>query len=145
LKPNKSMNKLVKMGLFSVGGLSLLVVALLITVQIASERVEVVDLLTVDENGDTVSTRLWLVDDDGFQYLRAGNTASSWYSRIQANADIAVTRNNETLRYTTLDRSDKRARINQLMNEKYTWGDDFMAMIAGSRDGGIPVELHPID
>ena len=65
------MNKLVKMGLFSVGGLSLLVVALLITVQIASERVEVVDLLTVDENGDTVSTRLWLVDDDGFQYLRA--------------------------------------------------------------------------
>ena len=139
------MNKWAKVGLFCVGGILILLVALLGVTQLASERVEVVDLHTMDDGGELVSTRLWLVDDEGYQYLRAGNPSSGWYSRIQANSDFELTRNGETLRYAAVDRLDKRARINQLMEEKYTWGDDFMSVVAGSRDGSIPVELHPLN
>ena len=44
--------------------------------QIASERVEVVDLYTTDVDGEAVSTRLWIVDDGGYQYLRVGADGS---------------------------------------------------------------------
>ena len=56
-------------------GLLILVVGLQ---YIASERVEVVELLTVDEVDGPITTRLWVVDDAGFAYLRVGADGSSW-------------------------------------------------------------------
>ena len=46
----------------SVGGLVVLVFVLQL---VASERVEVVELHTLDEQGEEVITRLWVVDDSG--------------------------------------------------------------------------------
>ena len=40
-----------------------LMVALFSLERIAAERVEVVKLHTQDEKGETVTTRLWIVDD----------------------------------------------------------------------------------
>ena len=108
----------------------------------ASERVEVVDLLTIDEAGEPVSTRLWMVDDEGYQYLRVGADGSGWFSRIQANGEFQVTRNGNTASYTAVLREDKRQKINDLMQEKYSWGDSLIGVLAGSREGSIPVELH---
>ncbi len=139
------MNKLAKTGLYSLGGIVILLLVLLGATQLASERVEVVELHTVDDSGQSLVTRLWLVDDEGFQYLRAGSPGSGWYGRIKASTEIELTRNGETRRYTTVDRPDKREHINQLMKEKYTWGDDFMSAVAGSRNGATPVELHPLN
>jgi len=31
------------------------------------------------------------------------------------------------------------------MQEKYTWGDTFFATLLGSRNGSIPLELHPVN
>ena len=109
---------------------------------VASERIEVVELATLDEAGAEQITRLWVVDDDGFAYLRVGADGSGWFSRLQDNGEIQVTRNDEPKRYTTVLRHDKSGRINTLMQEKYTWGDTFFATMFGSRDGSIPVELH---
>ncbi len=111
---------------------------------LASERVEVVELHTLDEKGESVTTRLWVMDHDGYQYLRVGGDGSGWYSRIQANKTIEVTRNDETRTYTTVDRLDKSELINSLMAEKYTWGDAFFAAMFGGREGSIPVELHEV-
>ena len=113
--------------------------------RLASERVEVVELHTQDEAGETISTRLWVVDDEGYPYLRVGGDGSGWFSRLQANGEIRVTREDETARYTTVLREDKNGRINQLMQDKYTWGDTFIAYVVGGRVGSIPVELHRIN
>ena len=113
--------------------------------QIASERVEVVDLHTTDVGGEAVNTRLWIVDDGGYQYLRVGADGSGWFSRLQANGKFQVTRNGTTTSYTAVLREHKADTINQLMQTKYTWGDSVMAALVGGREGAIPVELHPLD
>ncbi len=112
---------------------------------VASERVEVVVLETLDEAGEPQITRLWIVDDEGYQYLRVGTGGSGWFSRIQANETIKVTRNEETQTYTTVLRKDKSERIDQLMREKYTWGDEFIYLVAYGDAGSIAIELHPVD
>ena len=110
---------------------------------LASERVEVVELHTLDENGEQVTTRLWIVDDEGYQYLRVGADGSGWFSRIEANDDFQVTRNGTTATYTAELRPEKSVRVNQLMQDKYTWGDTLIGYLVGSRKGSIPIELHP--
>ncbi len=111
---------------------------------LAAERIEVVELHTVDESGEPVITRLWVMDHEGYQYLRVGADGSGWFSRIQANGEIRVTRGETTKTYRTQTRPDKSEIINELMQEKYTWGDTFFATIFG-RDGSIPIELHEVE
>ena len=128
--------------------LAVIVLALLLLVgveRLAAERVEVVELHTVDEAGARQTTRLWIVDDDGYAYLRVGAGGSGWYARLGANDTIEVTRDGRTVTYTTTTRPDKSEAINALMAAKYTWGDTFIGTLVGGRDGSIPIELHPVD
>jgi hypothetical protein len=133
------MLKILKWFLGSVTGI---VVLLLVLQTVASERVEVVQLHTLDEQGEEVTTRLWVVDDDGYQYLRVGATGSGWFTRLQAHNEFDVTRNDRRYTYTAELREEKSDAINTLMQDKYTWGDTFFAIMTGSREGSIPVELH---
>ena len=111
---------------------------------VASERIEVVELHTLDEAGEEVTTRLWVVDDEGFQYLRVGSEGSGWFNRIRANGEFEVTRDGTRQRYTAVLRREKEDRINELMQEKYTWGDSLIGMMLGSREDSQPIELHPL-
>ena len=111
-------------------------------VQVASERVEVVEMQTLDEQGEPMITRLWIVDDDGQQYLRSGNGTSLWFERIQENPSFEVTRHGRTEVYTAELRPDKRDHINALMHQKYTWGDSLISLMTGSSDAAIPVQLN---
>jgi hypothetical protein len=129
---------------WGVVSLIVLVIALLGIERLAAERVEVVELHTLDENGENMTTRLWIVDDEGYQYLRVGADGSGWFSRISDNESIALTRNGQTATYTVETRPDKSERINALMQDKYTWGDTFIGIVVGSRDGSVPIELHPL-
>jgi len=122
-----------------------LVVLLLVVQTLASERVEVVDLYTTDESGEMQTTRLWVMDDEGYQYLRVGADGSGWFDRILDNGEFEMGRNGVTASYTVVQRPDKSERINDMMQEKYTWGDSFFAIMLGSREGSIPLELHPLD
>ena len=124
------------------GSITGLVALLLVLQTIASERIEVVELHTLNELGEEMTTRLWVVDDDGYQYLRVGATGSDWFTRLQANNEFDVTRNGRRYTYTAKLRGEKSLGINALMQEKYTWGDTFFAIMTGSREGSIPVELH---
>jgi len=127
-------------------GLLLVIILLPIAViQVASERIEVVDLYTIDEAGEPVTTRLWVVDDEGFQYLRVGADGSGWFNRIQANGEFEVTRSGIREVYTTVLRADKSGLVNELMRTKYTWGDTVISMLTGTREGSVPIELHPLD
>lgn len=125
------------------GALAAVALSLTALQYLASERIEVAELHTLDENGEQVTTRLWVVDDEGYQYLRVGADGSGWFSRIEANDNFQVTRNGNTATYTAELRPEKSDRINQLMQDKYTWGDTLIGYLVGSREGSIPIELHP--
>ncbi len=108
----------------------------------ASERIEVVELYTIDEAGEALVTRLWVVDHDGHAYLR-GDTDSGWFMRLQATDTISLTRSNETGKFSYKIKNENIDMINQLMREKYTWGDQFIEIAVGSRAESNAIELTP--
>jgi len=85
------------------------------------------------------------MDHEEFQYLRVGEDGSGWYSRLLANDTVELTRGDPTKTYATKNHPDKDQIINELLQEKYTWGDTFFATLFGSRDGSIPIELHEVE
>ena len=123
-----------------VGILVALVVSVGLLQMAASERVEVVELHTQDENGEQVTTRLWIVDHNGSPYLR-GESQSGWFQRLQSQPVVDITCNGETLRYRHEVKNENIDTINQLMREKYTWGDEVIAFMLGSREQSNAVRL----
>ncbi len=125
-----------------------LVIALVVLVvlvmglqQIAAESGEVVVLTTTDEAGQPQQTRLWIVDRDGRQYLRAGVATSAWYARLQANDTVELERSGATHTYTAIPEPDLRVEINDLMRQKYGWADQYISMLF-SHEGSVPIELR---
>ena len=126
---------------FSVPLTGLIILICLIQL-VASERVEVVKLYTTDYNGEEIITRLWVVDYGGYQYLRVGADGSGWFDRLRAAEMVDITRNGRRYRYSWTTRQSKSAQINELMRDKYGWGDSFIGYLTGGRSGSIPIELR---
>ena len=110
---------------------------------VASERVEVVQLHTINEAGEEVVTRLWVVDYDGHAYLR-GDTDSGWFKRLQSSGRFTLTRGEQAGDFTHTMKNENIATINELMREKYTWGDRVIEMAIGSRAESNTIELTPV-
>ena len=60
--------------------------------------------------------------------------------RAMANKSVTLTRDNTTKPVTLQQREDKRDIVNRLLNEKYTWGDDWVSLFF-DRDASIAVEI----
>ncbi len=130
-----------KIALWTVGVLLALAAAFGALQYAASERVEVVELHTFNEQGEQVTTRLWIVDHDGHPYLR-GETGSGWFTRLRASDTTSLTRAGNTLPYSHQVRNENRAAINQLMREKYTWSDQLVSLFSGGdREQSNVIEL----
>jgi hypothetical protein len=130
--------------LYIAGSIFALFVLLFIAQIAASERVEVVELHTQDEGGEVKTTRLWIVDHDGLEYLRAG-VDSGWYQRATANETVSLTRGESTDIFKAVPRPGLRVEINDAMQEKYTWGDTLISVLVGDREDAVPVELVPVN
>jgi len=128
---------------WGLGVLALIAVVLLATERLASERIEVVELHAIDVSGEEVTTRLWVADHEGKQYLRVGADGSGWFSRIQARPAVKVTRGGKTMSFTAIPDPSKSKVINEIMQEKYSWGDTIIGKMVGERTGSIPIELRP--
>ena len=115
--------------------------------RLAAERIEVIELHTYSGSNEIVTTRLWVVDLEGFQYLRVGSDGSGWYDRLQENLAkhgyFEVTRDGKSGRYRSEIRPKKSIEVNQLMSAKYGWGDTFIGKLVGGRFGSIPIQLIP--
>ena len=111
--------------------------------RLAAERIEVVELIAANDAGEKQITRLWVVDDEGLAYLRVGADGSGWYDRILMNDSVEVVRDGVTAQYRVQARPEKSVRINELMQQKYTWGDRLIGQMLGGREGSIPLELQP--
>ena len=127
------------------GGVLVLVLIVAGLERLAAERIEVVELHALDESGEVVVTRLWIADYEGKQYLRVGADGSGWFARLQANPLVKLTRKGETRSFMALPDPTRSAAVNAVMQEKYSWGDTFIAALVGSREGSIPIELQPIE
>lgn len=103
---------------------------------------EVVTLRTADTVGVTHETSVWVVDDGGRQWLRAGSPKASWYQRILVKPEVELVRNEQTGRYTAVPVEGSRARINALMAERYGWADRVIGLVR-SRDGAVAIRLDP--
>lgn len=107
---------------------------------VASETGEVVVLTTRTAEGPK-ETRLWVVDLDGVQYLRAG-ADSGWYRRLTAAPDVRLARGAETAAYRA-ETQPRGAEVNRLMREKYGWRDVVIEVLVGGREDAIAVALLP--
>jgi hypothetical protein len=122
-----------------------LVVGFFGTVMLASEYGgEVVVLHTKEGDADKV-THLWVVDDAGFAWLRAGTPGSGWLKRIDANPDVTVERAGQSyhMRAVPVREPVVRDRIHTLMREKYPFADRLISVM---RDGNssVPVRLETV-
>ena len=107
---------------------------------VASESGEVVVLTTHDADGEAHETRLWIVDHEGFQWLRSGSDVAGWYGRLHANPKVEVERQSTRKPYTPVPEPAKAPEINRLMLEKYGWADRYIGFYF-PRDDSIPVRL----
>ena len=125
-----------------VGGVLLFFVILSLVQLIASESGEVVVVTTLDSSGESHETRLWIVELNGAQYLRAGSPQAGWYQRMESNPTVNVVRGGMAFSAQVVPELDKRDQINNLMNIKYGWADDFIGLMFG-REDAIAVRLEP--
>lgn len=130
-----------KLLLYLVGSLIILVVLVFVSQLIASESAEVVVLTSQGPDGGQ-ETRLWVVDLEGVQYLRA-NPDSGWYQRLVAEPDVELVRNGNSATYRAQVRMAVVADVNRLMREKYGWRDAYIEFLIGDRMAAVPVALIP--
>jgi hypothetical protein len=129
-------------------GLGLAIAAVLFGASIfyASEQAgEVVTLVTFDTDGAGAETRLWVVDDGGSAWLRAGQPSASWLARIEAVPEVVVKRGASEERYRAVPvrGAEATARINEQMRARYGLWDRWISLIHDD-DQCVAVRLDPI-
>ena len=128
--------------LYLLGALLAFVILVFLTQLVASETGEVVVLTSQGSEGSE-ETRLWVVDLDGTQYLRA-SPGSGWYERLVASPEVTLTRAGDTAAYRAETRPARAAEVNDLMQAKYGWRDSYIDLLLGGRDDAIAVALNPL-
>ncbi|NNL86897.1 MAG: hypothetical protein HKP27_14640 [Myxococcales bacterium] len=136
-----------KRALQAIGVLVFAALALGIGVVAASEwGGEVIDLYTRDAAAQEHHTRLWVVEDDGAWWLRAGTPGSGWLARIGSGGAVEVQRGGVRAVYRATPERDpaRRDRTHALMREKYGGADRLISLL---RDGeqSVPVRLEPLE
>lgn len=119
-----------------------LVAVFFLGIALLSESGEVVVLETADAEGRSYETRLWIVEDAGQLWLRAGSPSSRWYVQLEASPDVKLTRGEETRDYRAVPVEAVRERINALMAEKYGTADRLIGIMA-DRGDSVPIRLDP--
>jgi hypothetical protein len=101
-------------------------------------------VLHTHADGADKTTHLWVVDDGGFAWLRAGVPSSGWLKRIETDAEVTVERNGQTFHYHAVPIHDPaiRDRIHALMRVKYAWADKIVSSLRDA-NGSVPVRLEP--
>jgi hypothetical protein len=120
-----------------------LVLGFVVTIAAASEfGGEVVTLYTRDASGSETGTSLWIVDHEGFQYLRAGDRTAGWFERVRREPQVRVERNGKAASYQALPSPDLTRKIDELMAEKYGLADRIVSVIRDP-ESSMAVRLVP--
>lgn len=95
---------------------------------------EVVSLTTMDSEGLEKVTKLWVVDDHGQIWLRAGQPGSSWLLRLEAEPMVDLERNGVKAHYRAVVVPKQRDRINRLMAERYGFADTLIGVMRSDQE-----------
>jgi hypothetical protein len=109
---------------------------------VASETGEVVELTIPTADGAS-TVRLWVVDLDGVQYLRAGHAEAGWYQQLERATSVEVARNGVSAEYLAVPSIDVREEVGSQMLAKYGWRERYISMLVGGREGSVPIALLP--
>lgn len=123
-----------------------LVALALAAIMLASELgEEVVTLRTSDSAGVFQETRLWVVDDAGAAWLRAGRPQNAWYQRLRSQPEVELVRDGHTqsLRAIPVETPEARERIHALMAARYGLADRAISLIRDPSTS-VAVRLDPI-
>ncbi len=104
---------------------------------------EVVVLTTRNEGGRGWQTKLWIVDDHGQMWLRAGQPGSEWLARLEALPRVSLERQGVSREYRAVVVPKQRDRINRLMAERYGWADTLIGLVR-DESTSVPVRLDPV-
>ena len=109
----------------------------------AGEQTEVAVLRTLDAEGDTYDTKLWVVDYENDPWVRVANPDRDWYQRLRDNPVVELTRYGETRRYRAEphDVPEIAAELDAAFRAKYGLVDWWYGVLL--RRGSIPVRLAP--
>jgi hypothetical protein len=107
---------------------------------------EVVTVRSAAPDGGAKATRLWIVDDGGTLWLRAGVPSEAWLAHVDQTPTITLERGGTSTRIRAVPVRDSpaiRARIHGLMRARYGTVDAFISML---RDGerSVMVRLEPL-
>jgi hypothetical protein len=121
-----------------------LAIGFVAAVFIASEYGGEVVVLRTHEGAAEKVTHLWVVDDAGFAWLRAGEPGSGWLKRIDANPDVTVERGGQSYHFKAVPVREPavRDRIHALMRDKYPLADRLISVLRDP-NGSVPVRLQP--
>ena len=114
---------------------------------LASEMAgEVVTVHTVAPDGTPKATRLWIVEDGGTLWLRAGVPSEAWLAHVDRTPTISLERGGTRMRMRAVPVRDAPAvhtRLHALMRARYGNVDAFISML---RDGekSVMVRLEPV-
>lgn len=124
-------------------GVALIALALVAIFAASELGGEVVILRTRDASGAERRTSLWVVEHEGFQYLRAGSRDSGWVARLREAPEVEVERGGKTARYRAVPAPELTPRIDALIAERYGLADRLIAVI---RQPGksLAVRLEPL-
>lgn len=98
-----------------------------------------------DAAGETLETRLWVVDHRDHAWLRTGNDQNAWLLRVTAKPEIELTRGEATQRYRAvrIETDDSRNQINRLVLEKYGFAEQIVRALGLDPAQAVPVRLDP--
>lgn len=104
---------------------------------------EVVTLYTRDTEGREYRSSLWIVEDHGRLYLRAGRPGSHWLKRLIEAPEVRLERGGSVREYRAVVEVGQRERVNRLMAERYGWADEAIGLFRDP-DAVTPIRLDPL-
>jgi hypothetical protein len=139
----RSQRPFVRGALLAAGTGLALFVAFAVSMYVAGEQTEVAVLRTFDAGGAPHDTKLWIVDDGPSAWMRVARPTRRWFGRLEAIPNVELTRHGATRSYraTPVRDAPTRARVDQLMAQKYGRADWWYGIVVRSEP--IPVRLDP--
>ncbi len=104
---------------------------------------EVATLYTTDGVGKTHMTSLWVIEHGHEIWVRSLDPTSPWLDRLISHPEVKLQRAGALITYHATPLTDRRARVNALMAERYGWAEWFLSKIEG-RGAAVPVYLEPL-
>lgn len=103
---------------------------------------EVVTLYTRAAQGREYQTSLWVVEQQGRLWLRAGRPGSGWLKRLVETPEVRVERAGVVGDYRAVVVMPQRERINALMADRYGWADQLIGLLRDP-EAVTPIRLDP--